>query len=253
MVPVGRLRIVDGAAPGSALLKQFARHGFAVVRDGDRYGIAEAGDVGRQIRIWVLVGSWGRPRKDANGATGAQGTACGSSSHAAAAEGEEAPTGPDRLPRPLSASAHRCLSGGSPGRRNLPDVIHAVRSPRVILAAIAALVIGVILVSASLRPAVANPRGGSIVLEDLRFTPNRLDARVGIPMTVTLQNDGTQVHDFRFPSLHMPGLEGIESILQPGETRTLTLTFDQPGEHVFICSLPGHAAAGMTGAVFVKP
>ena len=49
----------------------------------------------------------------------------------------------------------------------------------------------------------------------------------------------------------MPGLAGAETILEPGETRTLTVTFDEPGVHVFRCSVPGHAEAGMTGAVFV--
>jgi plastocyanin len=92
-----------------------------------------------------------------------------------------------------------------------------------------------------------------IVLEDLRFTPNRLAARVGVPLTVRLTNRGGERHDLDFPALHMPGLEGVESILAPGETRTITLRFDEPGTHTFICSLPGHAVAGMTGAVFVRP
>ncbi len=92
-----------------------------------------------------------------------------------------------------------------------------------------------------------------IVLEDLRFSPNQLIAKIGVPMTVRLTNRGTERHDLNFPSLHMPGLEGVESILEPGETRTITLEFDEPGTHTFICSLPGHAAAGMTGAVFVRP
>ena len=91
----------------------------------------------------------------------------------------------------------------------------------------------------------------AIVLEDFRFTPNRIDAKVGVPVTVTLTNRGTERHDLNFGSLHMPGLGGVESILEPGETRTITLTFDQPGTHTFTCSLPGHAAAGMTGAAFV--
>jgi plastocyanin len=91
----------------------------------------------------------------------------------------------------------------------------------------------------------------SIVLEDFRFTPNRIDARVGVPLTVQLTNRGTERHDLNFESLHMPGLGGVEAILQPGETRTITLTFDQPGTHTFICTLPGHAAAGMTGAAYV--
>lgn len=92
-----------------------------------------------------------------------------------------------------------------------------------------------------------------IVLEDLRFTPNRIDARVGVPTTVRLTNRGTERHDLNFPSLHMPGLQGVEAILEPGETRTITLTFDEPGTHTFICTLPGHAASGMTGAAFVSP
>lgn len=96
-------------------------------------------------------------------------------------------------------------------------------------------------------------RSAEIILEDLRFTPSRLDAKVGVPMRVRLTNRGTERHDLNFPSLHMPGLQGVESILEPGETRTITLRFDQPGTHAFVCSLPGHAAAGMTGAVVVRP
>jgi uncharacterized cupredoxin-like copper-binding protein len=94
---------------------------------------------------------------------------------------------------------------------------------------------------------------GQIVLEDMRFVPNRIDAKVGIPLTIRLTNRGTYRHDLNFPSLHMPGLQGVEAILDPGETRTITLTFDQPGTHTFTCSLPGHAASGMTGAAFVSP
>ena len=87
----------------------------------------------------------------------------------------------------------------------------------------------------------------------MRFTPNRIDAKVGVPLTVRLTNKGTERHDLNFEALHMPGLVAVESILEPGETRTITLTFDQPGTHTFICTLPGHAAAGMTGAAFVSP
>lgn len=91
-----------------------------------------------------------------------------------------------------------------------------------------------------------------IIMEDLRFTPNQLSVKAGVPLMVRLVNRGLERHDLNFPSLHMPGLEGVESILAPGETRTVTLQFDQPGEHTFICTLPGHAAAGMTGAVIVR-
>lgn len=126
------------------------------------------------------------------------------------------------------------------------------------------LILGVVVVAA-VAVAVAIPlstqraREGassgtaSVVFEELRFVPNCLEARVGVPLNVRLTNQGLERHDLNFPSLHMPGLQGVESILEPGETRTVTLQFDEPGTHTFICSLPGHAASGMTGAVYVRP
>lgn len=92
----------------------------------------------------------------------------------------------------------------------------------------------------------------TITMEDLRFSPNQLSAKVGVPLTVRIVNAGRERHDLNFPSLHMPGLGGVESILAPGEIRTVTLKFDLAGEHAFICTLPGHAAAGMTGVVIVR-
>lgn len=116
-----------------------------------------------------------------------------------------------------------------------------------------ALVAVIALAAAACQGTSAGSGPNEIVLEDLRFTPNRIDAKVGVPLTIRLVNRGTERHDLNFPSLHMPDLQGVEAILNPGETRTITLTFDEPGTHTFICTLPGHAASGMTGAAFVTP
>ncbi|MBI2763682.1 MAG: cupredoxin domain-containing protein [Chloroflexi bacterium] len=113
--------------------------------------------------------------------------------------------------------------------------------------------IGIVVRGVTRGPGNNSPSSAEIALEDFRFVPNQLVANVGVPMTVRLTNRGLERHDINFPSLHMPGLKGVESILEPGETRTITLQFDSPGTHTFICSLPGHAAAGMTGAVLVRP
>lgn len=121
-----------------------------------------------------------------------------------------------------------------------------------------AAILGAALVVAAIAIVAANAgRGGSnglqeIVLEETRFTPNRIDAIAGQTITIRLVNRGRERHDLNFPSLHMPGLQGVEAILEPGETRTIKLTFETPGTHTFICTLPGHAAAGMTGAAFVR-
>lgn len=118
----------------------------------------------------------------------------------------------------------------------------------------AALVIGLIAIASAPREsAESSRRTVTVILEDVRFVPNRIDVKVGVPATLVLTNRGSERHDLNFPSLHMPGLLGVEAILEPGESRSITLTFDEPGTHTFICTLPGHAAAGMTGAVFVAP
>ena len=120
------------------------------------------------------------------------------------------------------------------------------------IGSVVALVVAIAVAGCQARSAGVSG-SGEIVLEDMRFTPNRIDAKVGVPLTLRLTNKGTERHDLNFEAIHMPGLGGVESILEPGETRTITLSFDQPGTHTFICTLPGHAAAGMTGAAFVAP
>ena len=120
------------------------------------------------------------------------------------------------------------------------------------IALVAGLLVALSLIDEGQRTG-ASDRSATITLDDRRFVPNRLDAAVGVPLVVRLTNKGMERHDVNFPSLHMPGHVGVESILAPGETRTMTLTFDQPGTHTFICSLPGHAASGMSGVVFVRP
>ena len=122
-------------------------------------------------------------------------------------------------------------------------------------AAVGLAVVLLIVIAVANRQAPSDGSSGvaEVVLEEMRFKPNRINAKVGVPLTLRLTNEGTERHDLNFESIHMPGLGGVESILEPGETRSITLTFDEPGTHLFICTLPGHAAAGMTGALFVSP
>jgi uncharacterized cupredoxin-like copper-binding protein len=120
------------------------------------------------------------------------------------------------------------------------------RGNAVLFAGLLALLAG----CATTTPATG-PLSVRVAMEEMRFAPNRIDVHVGQPLTIQVVNQGSQAHDMTFPSLHMPGLEGQERTLAPGETGTLSLVFDQPGTHTFVCSIPGHAA--MTGAVFVSP
>ena len=89
----------------------------------------------------------------------------------------------------------------------------------------------------------------SITLGERSITPNRIDARVGVPIELRISNASTSAHDLAFASAHMEGLRGAQAILQPGERQSLTLTFSTPGVHQFSCSI--HGPAAMAGAVFV--
>lgn len=89
----------------------------------------------------------------------------------------------------------------------------------------------------------------SIALGEMSVTPNRIDARVGAPIELRITNRSNSPHDLAFASAHMEGLRGVQAILRPGESQSLTLTFSTPGVHQFSCSI--HGPAAMSGAVFV--
>jgi nitrite reductase (NO-forming) len=79
-----------------------------------------------------------------------------------------------------------------------------------------------------------------LVATDLQFSPSTLTAEPG-EYTGVLVNDGALVHDITF--------EGGEPVVaQPGER--VEFSFTVPADGVtFLCSVPGHADAGMTGVV----
>ncbi len=124
--------------------------------------------------------------------------------------------------------------------------------PLTVLIGLAVVVVVLIAIGAG---GIGNSRSGTIEISmyEMRFKPNQIYANVGVSITVRLSNVGNERHDLAFPSRSMPNLQGVESNLGPGESGTITLRFDEVGTHTFICTLPGHAAAGMTGVVFVRP
>jgi uncharacterized cupredoxin-like copper-binding protein len=85
----------------------------------------------------------------------------------------------------------------------------------------------------------------------------------GVPIHVTLTNTDPIEHewlvgDAAFHERHRTGTEAHhgarsnEVSLAPGETKTTTVVFDQPGDYLFICHLPGHEQYGMVGVLRVR-
>jgi uncharacterized cupredoxin-like copper-binding protein len=104
----------------------------------------------------------------------------------------------------------------------------------------------------------------SITIRHSHFSKSDLTARAGEPITITLENDDPIEHEWivgaeEVHERHRTGTEPhhdsvpTEVTIRPYETRTTTVTFDQPGDYPFICHLPGHEAYGMRGTLHVRP
>lgn len=88
--------------------------------------------------------------------------------------------------------------------------------------------------------------GGAIEIKafDLGFTPAAVTVPAAGTYDVTFDNTGASPHDVTFA-------DGTKIAADPGTTATGTVTV--PAEGIaFICSIPGHEAAGMKGTIVVS-
>jgi uncharacterized cupredoxin-like copper-binding protein len=95
-----------------------------------------------------------------------------------------------------------------------------------------------------------------------KFEPNLVKVTAGTPVRLTLRNDDPIEHEWIIGSeevheRHRTGTEPYhdevptEVTVPALSTRSTTVMFEQPGEYLFICHLPGHEAYGMRGTVVV--
>jgi uncharacterized cupredoxin-like copper-binding protein len=79
---------------------------------------------------------------------------------------------------------------------------------------------------------------------ELRFTLSKTIVPKG-PIAFKVTNKGKLAHDFK-----IAGKKTVK--LAAGKTATLQLTIARAGRYSYLCTLPGHAAAGMKGVLTVK-
>jgi FtsP/CotA-like multicopper oxidase with cupredoxin domain len=82
-------------------------------------------------------------------------------------------------------------------------------------------------------------------LVDLKIEPAMPEVAAG-PVVVHVTNNGSQVHNLSFPAL---GKDSGD--IQPGQAATIDLGDVAAGTYDMICTIAGHAAAGMTGMLHV--
>jgi uncharacterized cupredoxin-like copper-binding protein len=121
-----------------------------------------------------------------------------------------------------------------------------------LLAASAAFLVVVGCNPYSSTPAASASGGTQVVvkgLDTLRFDPSSISAKAGQPIEVTFENTGQIAHDFTLT-------EGVDKpvliLEQAGRTGGASFAIQKPGTYRYICSQPGHAAAGMVGTLTIQ-
>ena len=64
-------------------------------------------------------------------------------------------------------------------------------------------------------------------------------------VTFSFKNAGHMLHDFKINGKQTP-------LTKPGKTAKLTVSFKKKGSYRYLCTVPGHAAAGMKGTFTVR-
>ena len=64
-------------------------------------------------------------------------------------------------------------------------------------------------------------------------------------VTFVFKNVGHVLHDFSIGGKKTP-------LIGPGKTAKLAVTFEKKGKYSFLCTVPGHAQAGMKGVFTVR-
>ena len=64
-------------------------------------------------------------------------------------------------------------------------------------------------------------------------------------VTFVFKNVGHVLHDFRINGKQTP-------LVNPGKTAKLVVTFKKKAKYAYMCTVPGHAAAGMKGTFTVR-
>jgi uncharacterized cupredoxin-like copper-binding protein len=101
--------------------------------------------------------------------------------------------------------------------------------------------------------------------DNMRFTPDSLQVKLGETVRLVVQNKGAVLHEFVLGTkpeldahaalmIKFPTMEHDEPYMAhvgPGKTGEIIWTFNRAGEFDFACLIAGHYQAGMVGKVKV--
>jgi uncharacterized cupredoxin-like copper-binding protein len=118
-------------------------------------------------------------------------------------------------------------------------------------------------------PAAAGPVRVEVTLTDkLKMEPSAITVPAGVPVTFVVTNTGTVLHEFvvgdeEVQAEHEEEMKEAGGMtmaedepdaigVEPGQTKELTMTFDEPGTTIAGCHVVGHYGAGMKATVTIQ-
>lgn len=93
------------------------------------------------------------------------------------------------------------------------------------------------------RPTAAAATTVTVTMKEFKFTLSKAKVPKG-KVTFKLVNKGNLPHDFKIAGKKSP-------LVQPKQTKTFVVTLSKKGKFTYICTVPGHAEAGMKGKLTV--
>ena len=125
------------------------------------------------------------------------------------------------------------------------NTIRTGRLSNVVLVLAVALTAGILAASGSASPA----RGASAAIQvkggEFFFKLSTKSTAKPGKVTFVFKNVGHITHDFKINGKRTP-------LIQPGKTARLVVTFKRKARYPYLCTVPGHAAAGMKGVFTVR-
>jgi uncharacterized cupredoxin-like copper-binding protein len=107
--------------------------------------------------------------------------------------------------------------------------------------AVAALAVALVAVETPVATAATTV---TVKATEFKFSLSKTTASRGT-VTFKIKNAGHLKHDFK--------INGKKSkMLNPGQSTTLKVTFRKAGKYSYICTVPGHAQAGMKGRLTIR-
>ena len=132
-----------------------------------------------------------------------------------------------------------------------------------------AILAGLALAACSGAGGTTGPQALTVEAKEFTFSPANLEVQAGQPVKLTLQNTGTEEHDFSILEIplaaqaeetggaehdmsNMADMPDLHVAAMKGQRATLDFTPTQAGTYQFWCTVPGHKDAGMTGTLVVR-